>query len=235
KAIAQPNSAADAMKARRGQGPSPVAKTSATPAKTRSADADTSFDPSIARYPAIPHDAYSIAGSATASKPIFSPASAMAATMSTPAQVSTRVMSPASHRGIAYHASSPGGYTKGEHGGMVLWRHVAYGLPPCRTIPMDSLVARSTSLPSRSGSRRRRSEIATRIARYDVDPAACREPRSVSQARTTADSRIATRSICGALTSVPSTAQKNATASAARTGALAADMRSFTVKLVMRP
>ncbi len=92
--------------------------------------------------------------------------------MSTPAQVSTRVMSPQSHCGSAYQASSPGGYTKGEPGGMVVCRYELYGLPPRPTIPSDSTVARSTSLPSRSGSRRRRSEMATRIARYVVSPAA---------------------------------------------------------------
>lgn len=74
-------------------------------------------------------------------------------------------MSPSSHCGSAYQASSPGGYTSGEHGGTVVRRQLAYGLPPCDTIASDSVVARSTSLPSVSTSRRMRSEIATRIAR----------------------------------------------------------------------
>src|SRR5205807_253484 len=85
------------------------------------------------------------------------------------------VMSPKSVCGMAYQSSSPGGYTKGEHGGTVLCRQVAYGLPPPAAMPIASVVARSTSLPSSKGSRRRRSDAATRTARYDVSPAASDE------------------------------------------------------------
>src|SRR5438105_1316821 len=87
-------------------------------------------------------------------------------------------------------------------------------------MPSASVVARSTSLPSSSSSRRMRSEIATRTASQQVRNAASGEFRSAAQLSAMAETRIATRSNCGAFTSMPSTAQKNATASAARTALL---------------
>ncbi len=127
-------------------------------------DAEMSLDPSIARNAPMPQVAYSIAGSRTLSHPARRPVLQIAATVKMPAQVSTRERSPTSRWAGRYQASSPGGYTSGEPGGIVDVSGTVYGLRPCSRLPMASSVARRTSLPSGNGTRDHRSENAMKTA-----------------------------------------------------------------------
>src|SRR5258708_9370340 len=134
----------------------------------------------------------------------------MTATVRIPATVSTRVMSPKSRWAGRYHASSPGGYTSGEPGGIVDVSGVAYGLSPLSRLTIASCVARSTSLPSRNGIREMRSDQPMRIASHAVSIATCVRgaPATLTPRRTAPATSSSTRSSCGALSSIPPTHQK---------------------------
>src|SRR5256714_8379103 len=205
-ATAHPNVIAERTNAIRPRRVSRSANTRSPSASTTTKAAETSFDPSIARNAPIPHVAYSTAGSATRSHPTRRPTTEITTVVRMPATVSTRVMSPKSACAGRYQSSSPGGYTSGEPGGIVEVSGTVYGLRPCCRFRMASCVARSTSLPSSSGARERRSLMPMSTAHQQMNLPWSRPVRLRPRRTTPAMSRT-TRSSCGALSSIPPTHQ----------------------------